>query len=65
MIPFPLPLVTCTITQALVLFFNSSLKNIGLVQEAPASSKTVKELNNCHKVYTQMKSSIVLKLTVG
>ena len=44
MIPFPLPHVTCTITQALVLFFNSSLKNIGLAQEAPASSKTVKEL---------------------
>ena len=44
MIPFLLPLVTCTITQALVLFFNSNFKNIGLVQEAPASSKTVKEL---------------------
>lgn len=39
MIPFSLPLVACTITQALVLFFNSNLKNIGLVQEAPASSK--------------------------
>lgn len=44
MIPFSLPLVACTITQALVLFFNSNLTNIGLVQEAPASSKTVKEL---------------------
>ena len=39
MIPFSLPLLACTNTQALVLFFNSNLKNIGLVQEAPASSK--------------------------